>query len=67
MKNKNTKNEKLIANLKKMISQPAMAGDKFTCWRESWMELVKQLENGADYEAALQCLVTRPIKAGGSN
>jgi hypothetical protein len=53
MKNKNTvskKNEKLIQDIKEMVNQFAMAGDEFKSWREAWMELVEQLENGADYE-----------------
>jgi hypothetical protein len=49
MKNKNKvskKNEKLIANIKEMVNQFAMAGDEFKSWRESWMELVAVLEAG---------------------
>ena len=44
MKNKNNKNAKLIKNLKEMVNQPAMAGEQFKSWRESWMELIQVLE-----------------------
>jgi hypothetical protein len=46
MKNKNKKNEKLIADIKEMVNQFAMAGDEFKSWRESWMELIETLEAG---------------------
>jgi hypothetical protein len=42
MKNKNTKNEKLINDIKEMVNQFAMAGDEF----KSWMEVVAVLEAG---------------------
>jgi hypothetical protein len=63
MKNKNTKNAELIADIKKMVTQPAMAGVEFTCWRESWMELVKQLEKGYDYERRHGAWPGQAIKA----
>jgi hypothetical protein len=40
------KNQKLINDIKEMVNQFAMAGDEFKSWRESWMELVEQLEKG---------------------
>jgi hypothetical protein len=49
MKNKNNitnKNEQLIANIKEMVSQFAMAGDEFKSWREAWMEVIAVLEAG---------------------
>jgi len=66
MKNKNKKNEKLIADIKEMVNQFAMAGDEFKSWRESWMELVEQLEKGADYERTYGAWPGPVIKAGGS-
>lgn len=57
IKNTTTKkNEKLIKNLLEMINQFAMAGDQFKSWRESWMEVVEQLEKGYDYECVLEGL-----------
>jgi hypothetical protein len=44
------KNEQLINDIKNMVNQFAMAGDEFKSWREAWMELVEQLEQGYDYE-----------------
>ena len=50
MKNKNNKNAKLIKNLKEMVNQPAMAGEQFKSWRESWMELIQVLEAWSSFE-----------------
>jgi hypothetical protein len=49
MKNKNKvskKTQQLIANLKEMVNQFAMAGDEFKAWREAWMEVISTLEAG---------------------
>jgi len=49
MKNKNKvskKNQKLIANIREMVNQFAMAGDEFKSWRESWLEVISTLEAG---------------------
>ena len=61
MKNKNNKNEKLINDIKEMVNQFAMAGDEFKSWRESWMELVEQLEKGYDYEVGYGMWPNLPV------
>jgi len=53
MKNKNKlskKTQKLINNLQEMVNQPGVQTDYFKSWRESWMEVVEQLEKGYDYD-----------------
>jgi len=49
MKNKNKvskKTQRLIANIREMVNQFAMAGDEFKSWRESWLEVISTLEAG---------------------
>ena len=49
MKNKNKvskKTQRLIANIREMVNQFAMAGDEFKSWREAWMEVISTLEAG---------------------
>ena len=45
MKNKNTT---VIKNIRRMISQPAMQGEQFKAWRESWEQIIKDLKAGKE-------------------